>query len=127
MGRGLRTRCGQARTRQPLRPRLRRHGERQAAHDLRVELPTERIGPRRAPAGRPLRPAGVPGRSRRLARTIAAIAGAAAVAVLAIVGFASSGSSPAGRLAAALPSEHLAGPPPPSLGGGGRSKLIVFW
>jgi thiol-disulfide isomerase/thioredoxin len=64
------------------------------------------------------------GRLRPVALTLVVLA---VVAVLAIVGLASNRSSAAGRIAPALPSERLAGPPVPSFGAGGKSKVVVFW
>jgi thiol-disulfide isomerase/thioredoxin len=66
----------------------------------------------------------VPRRLRVLAWTLAVLA---AIGALAIVGLASKRSSPSGRPAPALPSEHLAGPPAPSFAANGHSKLVVFW
>jgi cytochrome c biogenesis protein CcmG, thiol:disulfide interchange protein DsbE len=63
-------------------------------------------------------------RLRPLAWTLAVLA---IVVLLAVVGLTSTRSSAAGRLAPALPREHLAGPSAPSLSDGGQSKVVVFW
>jgi cytochrome c biogenesis protein CcmG, thiol:disulfide interchange protein DsbE len=67
--------------------------------------------------------------TRRLRLLVLTLAIAAAIAALAVFGLAS--RSTTGRLAPALPREHLAGPPVTlsSLlaGTGGRPALVVFW
>ena len=67
-------------------------------------------------------------RVRLLGWTLTAVA---VLAVLAVFGLASTHSPAGGRLAPALPSEHLAGPPATltSLlhGAGGRPVAVVFW
>jgi cytochrome c biogenesis protein CcmG/thiol:disulfide interchange protein DsbE len=66
----------------------------------------------------------MPGRLRAVAWTLAALG---ALAALAIVGLASKPASAGGRIAPALPGEHLAGPAAPSFAANGHSKVVVFW
>ena len=61
----------------------------------------------------------------RLAVTV--VVAIAAIAALAIFGFASSGSSKAGRTAPALPREQLAGAPVTLASLRGHPALVVFW
>jgi cytochrome c biogenesis protein CcmG/thiol:disulfide interchange protein DsbE len=56
-----------------------------------------------------------------------ALAALGALAALAIVGLASKPASAGGRIAPALPGEHLAGPAAPSFAANGHSKVVVFW
>jgi thiol-disulfide isomerase/thioredoxin len=65
------------------------------------------------------------GRGARLAITV--VLAAAVIAALAIFGFASSSSSKSGRLAPALPREHLSGAPVTLASLRGHPALVVFW
>jgi cytochrome c biogenesis protein CcmG, thiol:disulfide interchange protein DsbE len=64
--------------------------------------------------------------ARRLRLLVWTLAAAAALAALALFGLASSSSS-GGRLAPALPREHLSGPPATAPSADGRAKLVIFW